>query len=383
MKRKLILSVLILNLLGLHYVVAETRPLSEAQQTIVKKAQQGNVNAQLYLALMYGSGLGIDSDSDQVLKWNKLAAEQGSAEAMYNLGKIYQRQEDYTMALKYLSEAANKQYSNAQYRLGQMYQTGKGVAQNYDEAFKWYLLAANNNDSMARVRLGDMYYYGLGVKQDDTEALLWYQRATFSDVGEFAPNATALYTLGRMYEQGEGIEQNYEIATSFYKLAAELLAFPYSDFEAILAKNRLATIYYYGLMGQPDYKETLNAIKLGSYKTPYDNFLLARMYVNGEGVKQDTKKAFELYKKSHLNQAYYFMGVMYENGQGVTQDYDKALKDYMEAAEGGDALAQYSIGALYAKGLGVKKSSDEAKKWYRIACDNGNQEGCDQYNASN
>jgi len=38
--------------------------------------------------------------------------------------------------------AAEQGYANAQYNLGKMYAKGQGVIQDYKEALKWYKLAA-------------------------------------------------------------------------------------------------------------------------------------------------------------------------------------------------------------------------------------------------
>jgi len=53
------------------------------------QAEQGDVNAQYDLALMYFNGEGVPQDFTEAEKWWRKAAEQGNAEAQYNLGVMY------------------------------------------------------------------------------------------------------------------------------------------------------------------------------------------------------------------------------------------------------------------------------------------------------
>jgi TPR repeat protein len=72
-------------------------------------AEQGNVNAQNALGVMFVNGEGVAQDYAEAHKW-------------------YQR-------------AANQGYAKAQGNLGVMYFNGEGVAQDYIEAYKWFDLA--------------------------------------------------------------------------------------------------------------------------------------------------------------------------------------------------------------------------------------------------
>jgi TPR repeat protein len=73
-------------------------------------ADQGNVDAQNILGIMYFEGQGVPQDYAEALQWRRLAAEQRNAHAQYNLGFMYNK--------------------------------GQGVPQDYAEALEWYRLAA-------------------------------------------------------------------------------------------------------------------------------------------------------------------------------------------------------------------------------------------------
>ncbi|MDA8000445.1 MAG: sel1 repeat family protein [Alphaproteobacteria bacterium] len=62
----------------------------------------------------------------------------------------------YEMALKWYRLAAEQGYANAQFVLGQMYAIGKGVPQDSETAMRWYHLAAEQGHAQALHHLGDM-----------------------------------------------------------------------------------------------------------------------------------------------------------------------------------------------------------------------------------
>ena len=94
------------------------------------------------------------TESDQL----RLAAEQGDADAQFNLGVMYADGEgvpqDYQEAVKWYRLAAEQGYADAQANLGARYDTGRGVSQDYQEAVKWYRLAAEQGYTFAQFNLG-------------------------------------------------------------------------------------------------------------------------------------------------------------------------------------------------------------------------------------
>ena len=73
-----------------------------------------------------------------------------------------------------LRTKADQGDAEAQYNLGVMYSKGRGVPQHFKEAVRWYRLAADQGYAQAQVHLGFMYATGLGVSQDYTQAHMWY-----------------------------------------------------------------------------------------------------------------------------------------------------------------------------------------------------------------
>jgi hypothetical protein len=147
-------------------------------------ANQGNAEAQYNLGWMYDIGKGVPKNDAEAAKWYRLAAEQGVAKAQTALGVIYTfealRTGDYTEALRWYRVAANQGDAHGQYVLGNMYHEGQGVPQNFGEAAKWYRLAAEQGKydaERAQFLLGNMYAKGEGVPQNYVRAYMWLSLA--------------------------------------------------------------------------------------------------------------------------------------------------------------------------------------------------------------
>ena len=109
-------------------------------------AEAGDAEAQAQLGYFYLTGIGVNTDVTEAVKWNRKAAEQGNAGSQFNLGRMYFNgygvSQDYAEAVKWVRKAANQGLTVAQIFLGGIYEQGAGVPQDYVEAYKWFILAA-------------------------------------------------------------------------------------------------------------------------------------------------------------------------------------------------------------------------------------------------
>ena len=99
-------------------------------------AEQGNADAQYNLGEMYRNGEGVTEDYEEARKWYRLAAEQGNADAQNTLGQIMERSSD-------------------------------GDRQVYKEAVRWLRLAAMQGNTSAQDSLGAIYYEGNNIIPKD------------------------------------------------------------------------------------------------------------------------------------------------------------------------------------------------------------------------
>ncbi|TXJ04161.1 MAG: sel1 repeat family protein [Acinetobacter sp.] len=86
---------------------------------------------------------------------------------------------------------------------------------DYQTAFKEWKPLAEQGYASAQFNLGIMYDNGQGIAQNYTQALYWYNKAAAQGY------ASAQYNLALMYSNGRGVPQNYTQAVTWYKKAAE------------------------------------------------------------------------------------------------------------------------------------------------------------------
>jgi hypothetical protein len=130
-------------------------------------------------AFSTGTG-GVVKDEREAVKWYRLAADQGDADAQCRLGECYRDgtgvPNDEREAVKWFRMAADKGHARTQFNLGWCYEYGIGVEKDEREVVKWYRLAATQGHVRAQFNLGWCYEYGIGV-EDPREAVKWYRLA--------------------------------------------------------------------------------------------------------------------------------------------------------------------------------------------------------------
>ncbi len=77
-----------------------------------------------------------------------------------------------------LQQKAEQGHADAQYNLGLVYDLGQEVPQDSKEAVKWFRLAAEQGHADAQYNLGLAYHLGTGVSHDDKEAVKWFGLAS-------------------------------------------------------------------------------------------------------------------------------------------------------------------------------------------------------------
>lgn len=116
-----------------------------------------------------------------------------------------------------------------------LYNLGNICSELWDSktAFEYYTKAAEKGNGRALFKLGVMYENGNGIKEDIQKALEYYNRAA----DEFLC-ADAMYHLGYIHYYGIGVEQDRKKGFEFFMRAAEK--------EHYGALKAIADSYYYG-----------------------------------------------------------------------------------------------------------------------------------------
>lgn len=125
------------------------------------------------MGLCYQYGNGVAQNDAGVIKFYQKAANLGSVNAQYNLGKLLQGvdgEKDVELAVSMFTDAADQGHANAQNILASHCKHGKGIRQSDEEAFKYYKLATDQNHTEAQQNVGLCYQNGVAVEKDDEQA---------------------------------------------------------------------------------------------------------------------------------------------------------------------------------------------------------------------
>lgn len=174
-----------------------------------------------------------------------------------------------------------------------------------------------------------------------------------SAVQQYPNSARLIFELGRAYHK----YGDFNSAAAFYQQAAD------QGFAA--AETGLGFLYDNGQGVPQDYVQAMlwyrKAADQGYSGAQYD---VALMYANGHGVAQDYSQAAAWYRKA-ADQGFALaqnnLGVLYENGQGVTQDYEQALAWYSKAADQGVKKAESNLASLKPK-IEINEKLSKAKQ---------------------
>lgn len=141
-------------------------------------AEQGNVDAQFHLGLMYANGYGVTQDPQRAAEWFNKAVGKFDASAPFNIGVMYYdgqgAPKDRKIAAAWFLKAAQLGDREAQFNLALMYDRGDGVAANIHEAIKWYEQAALQGVTEAQSTLGDIYIEDRVAAVDRVKSFVWY-----------------------------------------------------------------------------------------------------------------------------------------------------------------------------------------------------------------
>lgn len=182
-------------------------------------------------------------------------------------------------------------------------------------------------------------------------------------------NSNASYMLGLLYENGQGVEKDFDQAKFYYNKS-----FEQGNSNGLL---RIGTCYYFGYCTEKDpfraFEYFKQAAELGNGNAFYR---LGVCYLDGIGAQLDSSKAFECFQKAEKlgnTSSLCVLGTCYAHGLGVEIDYSKAIEYYQRSVDIGDSNAFCCLGACYGQGIGVEKDLSKAFEYYQKALDLGNK----------
>lgn len=211
----------------------------KALECYKKAASQGELDAIAYLASMYEDGNGVPQNLQKSFELYKRAAEAGNLAAQLTMGgrieEIYKKSgvmptnEEWADAAKWYRKAMDQGSSDAPYYLGEMYEHGYGMEKNDTKAAEMYLRSAERDfketvDAADFENRSGLYDVARVYLEERVDGELFEKIFTFLQKGaatsKASENYVVLLLMGLMYERGHGVNQNSQKAEEYLAKAA-------------------------------------------------------------------------------------------------------------------------------------------------------------------
>ena len=181
-----------------------------AWDNILRRAQQGEVQAQIDIAYGYLDGdpfWEVQRNIPEAIRWFTEAANQGHSLAAYNLALLFQQgeegiQPDPQLGLEWLTYSAQLNYGLAQLHTADCYQQGKGCPANPALAHAWYslpIIADNGLPEAARKKARQRKYDIEGTCSDKQLAAAKHYFLQLQGAGAGNDALSRENTYGNMY----------------------------------------------------------------------------------------------------------------------------------------------------------------------------------------
>ena len=201
-----------------------------AAQWLLKGAMGGVKDAQFEIALCYATGTGVDQNFENATSWFAQAVAQGEGNAFKAefapggrlAGSLYQTYlyalkayaaSDFKTLKKHIKTLHKAKISDAETIEGMMLSNKGFSGHNEKKAIKALSQAAANGNAYAKYIIGRMYEQGNGFDKDYDTAILYLTEAADENCAQ-----AAIY-LGNMYFEGRGVDRNLTKALDYYMKA--------------------------------------------------------------------------------------------------------------------------------------------------------------------
>jgi len=200
--------------LGLIYFIKPPAPVSFTTDAPSSAASPALDDT---LAQFFPHGVAVHQDFVEAAKWNRLAAERGSAESQARLGHQFALglgvPSDPAQAEHWFAAAATQSHVEGRLGLGLLYAGHYDTPPDLTRAAHWLNVAADAGNPVAQYGIGKLLLHGEGVPRDPTGAVLRLESAAAQD---YVP---AMYLLGMIHWRGEGMPADTALAETWLRRA--------------------------------------------------------------------------------------------------------------------------------------------------------------------
>ncbi|MBN82742.1 MAG: hypothetical protein CMJ70_21630 [Planctomycetaceae bacterium] len=344
----------------------------EAYEWFLKAANQGNTAAMLALGVAHATGRGKQQDQKQAVHWYTKAAKRGNEEAQFYIGNRSLEgkglDKDERKAVEWFFKSAEKGHHGAQYQLGLLYAQGKAVERNLNFSLRMLKkAAASDNKQISGLADGKIKSINSLLEAGIPEK--FHSQTLIKSAQE--GNAKAQYHMGLLHLVGLEPDFDVNIDRSIQFLTKAALQ------GEVEAQHELGRIHRFAKGVEQDYDEAFKWLKMAWEKNHSGaSYLLSDMFIHGRGVDRNLKIGMNLLEKARISAdpqisqfAVFDLAVCRRILKaGIPHDYDP--RKIFTAADGGNAVAQYQLGMLLKEGVGVPENKELAETWFRKAAAN-------------
>ena len=323
---------------------------SQAALSILKRAQGGDVTAQLAAAGIYNTGDGIVPNAAKATLWLEKAADNGDASAQLSLGNAYlhgqfKKPVDYQQAAHWLSKAVNAADTNiateAMLALADLYSRDPGGDDKPDwhAARRWLEKAAENGSARAMYELAQYYAQdNEAFVQNKPQAIAWYRKS--AQLGH-APSMLALAD-----DLDHTTSPRDPLAAQQWRRKADALG------------ENGGTLNLYGYFPRASMpnnaSESIEIQQQYAQQGDVDAQLaLACRYFYGQDVKKNDGNALKWWRKAAQQSdaiGQRMLGLSFIHGWGIPANYEQGRLYLEKSAAQGDAVAAFELANGYYSG---------------------------------
>ncbi|RGG64365.1 sel1 repeat family protein [Eubacterium sp. AF17-7] len=320
----------------------------------------------------------VESEAEIENSYYKWSRKYKKAKAL-----LHQEKPDYETAIMLLIEEHNNGNVLATYELGEIYKHGRGRQINSKTANQYYGRALEgfmyqlkeikeeerkSGESYLKYRCGKMFYYGQGTEQNYETAITFFEESN---------NEYAKYMLGKMMYYGQGTDKNLDEAFDMFMTVADENA--YAAYKAAnMLEQGEANDNIEKYNKEELYMKALKGFVKMEDRQEDDNleFRIGMMYINGMGVSKDTDKGISWIEKAAEGKNIYAINKLANIylDSGNEEKIITAINYLKDAANNGkDAMAMYTLGNIYSTEKYGMYDLKTAKNWYMKSENLGNE----------
>jgi len=319
-------------------VSAEGYKSEPFSQELLKKAEAGDLNAQLHIAECYDKGLGIEKNKEKADFWFKKIQEQANKKTA-SINKTIDE------VVKVADETTEKM---------------SGIVANIKEQYSRSRIKAEQGDQPSQLIVGLAHLDpdSTFVPYDKKESYKWIKKAADSD------NITGMYLLAKCMREGIGTPINTDQAMSLM-----------SQIDNSASPAELAVLGDFLINGF-DYinkkEEGISYLSKAAERGDVNAQLFLSDYFCSTDPRQSSKWAKKASDQGNATgQA--FLGVALMMGRGVPANKTQGIQLLKESAGQSNPAGMYGLGMCYVNGNCIERDLKEGVKLINSAAKSGFQ----------